>query len=50
MAKTEKIDLMVDGGNAKPDAAIAQRLGPMKIPIPDVIKKINDKTSHLGSG
>lgn len=45
MAKIEKIDLMVDGGNAKPDAAIAQRLGPLKIPIPDVMKKVNEATT-----
>ncbi len=45
MGKIEKIDLMVDGGNAKPDASIAQRLGPLKINIGEVMKKINDKTA-----
>lgn len=47
MAKIEKLDLMVDGGNAKPDASVAQKLGPLKVNIADVMKKINDKTSAL---
>ncbi len=40
----EKLKLMVEGGKAKPDANIASKLGPMKIPINDVMNKINEKT------
>ncbi|MEK6861470.1 MAG: 50S ribosomal protein L11 [Nanoarchaeota archaeon] len=47
MPKTEKLDLMIEGGNAKPDASIAQRLGPLKLNIADIIKKINDKTANF---
>lgn len=47
MAKIEKIDLMVEGGNAKTDPSMAQRLGPLKINLQDVLKKINEKTSSL---
>ncbi len=47
MAKIEKLDLMVEGGNAKPDASVAQKLGPLKVNIADVMKKINEKTASL---
>ena len=40
----EKLELLIEGGNAKPDANIAQKLGPMKIPINEVMSKINEKT------
>ncbi len=45
MGKTEKIDMMIEGGNAKPDAAISQKLGPLKINIGQVMTKINEKTA-----
>lgn len=47
MPKIEKLDLMIEGGNAKPDASLAQRIGPLKLNIPDIIKKINDKTASF---
>ncbi len=47
MAKIEKLDLMVEGGNAKPDASVAQKLGPLKVNMSDVMKKINEKTAAL---
>ncbi len=45
MAKKEKIDMMVEGGAAKADASLSQKLGPLKINIPDVLKKVNEKTN-----
>lgn len=39
-----KLQLIVEGGKATPTAAIAQTLGPMKIPINEVISKVNEKT------
>ncbi|MDO8556651.1 MAG: 50S ribosomal protein L11 [Nanoarchaeota archaeon] len=44
MAKKETIEMIIDGGKAAPNAAIAQKLGPMKIPIPKVMEEINKKT------
>ena len=44
MAKQEIIEMIIDGGKAAPNAAIAQKLGPMKIPIPKVMEEINKKT------
>lgn len=43
-----KIQLMVDGGKASPTPQLAQALGPMKIPVNEVISKINEKTKELG--
>ena len=40
----EKIDLMIEGGKATPNAAISQALGPLRIDIAGVIKRINEKT------
>lgn len=45
MGKKENIDMMVEGGAAKADASLSQKLGPLKINIPDVLKKVNEKTS-----
>ena len=45
MGKIEKIDLMVEGGNAKTDQAMAQRLGPLGVNLQNVIKIINTKTA-----
>jgi large subunit ribosomal protein L11 len=39
-----KIDLMVDGGKAAPDANSSQKLATYKVNIGDVFKKINEKT------
>ncbi len=44
MTKKETIEMIIDGGKAAPNAAIAQKLGPMKIPIPKVMEEINKKT------
>jgi len=44
MGKKETIEILVEGGKAKADASLAQRLGPMKINIQDVLKVINEKT------
>jgi len=43
----EIVDLMVDGGKAKADASLAQKLGPMKINIQDVLKTVNEKTDSF---
>lgn len=47
MGKKENIDMLVEGGKAKADASMAQKLGPMKINIQDVIKTINEKTKSF---
>ncbi len=39
-----KLQLIVDGGKATTTPAMAQTLGPMKIPLNEVLAKINDKT------
>jgi len=41
----ETIDMMVEGGKAAPGPDMGQKLGPLKIPIPDVLKAINEKTA-----
>src|SRR3989344_3963867 len=43
----ETVDLMIDGGQAKASAAIAQPLSAFKINIQDVVNKINEKTSSF---
>ncbi len=43
----ETIDMLVDGGKATPTPAVAQKLGPMKINIGEVMNKINEKTSSF---
>ena len=43
----EKLDLIVEGGKAVTTPQLAQKLGPLKINISEVIKKINDKTSNF---
>src|SRR3989344_6037426 len=47
MGKKETIEILVEGGKAKADASLAQRLGPMKINIQDVLKGINEKTDSF---
>lgn len=47
MAKEEIIDMIVEGGKATTTPAIAQKLGPMKIPIPNVMSEINKKTENF---
>src|SRR3989344_6593135 len=42
---TETLQLMVEGGKAVAGAAIAQKLGPLKVNIQDVLKKVNDNTA-----
>jgi|SRR3989344_1726389 len=43
----EIIEMLVDGGKAKADASVAQKLGPMKINIQNVLNKINEKTESF---
>lgn len=43
----EKMELIVEGGKATSTPQLAQKLGPMKINISEVIKKINDKTTSF---
>lgn len=45
MSKKEKIELLVEGGKAVAGPEVGQKLGPLKISIPDVLSKINEKTS-----
>ena len=41
---TETITMMVEGGNAVAGPAIGQKLGPLRINVQDVLKKVNEKT------
>src|SRR3989338_3191231 len=43
----EKIELMVEGGKAVPNAQLSQKFGPLGINIMNVINQINDKTVHF---
>lgn len=43
----EKIDIMVEGGKAVVNPAVAQKLGPLKINISDVMSRVNDKTKDF---
>jgi len=47
MTKKETIEILVEGGKAKADASMAQKLGPMKINIQNVLKTINEKTESF---
>ena len=48
MGKKEIIEILVEGGKAKADASVAQKLGPMKINIQEVLKTVNEKTHSFG--
>jgi len=43
----ETIQLMVEGGKATPNAAVAQKLGPMGINIGEVMNQVNEKTADF---
>lgn len=45
MAKLEIIEMQVEGGKATPGPAVAQKLGPMKMNVGEVMKAVNDKTA-----
>lgn len=45
MVKLEIIEMQVEGGKAAPGPAVAQKLGPMKMNVGEVIKAVNDKTA-----
>ena len=47
MGKKENIEMLVEGGKAKADASVAQKLGPMKINIQEVLKTVNEKTESF---
>ena len=42
-----KIKLLVDGGAMKPGPALSQKLGPLGIPINQVIQKVNEATKSF---
>jgi len=42
-----QIKLLVDGGSMKPGPALSQKLGPIGIPINQVIQKINEATKSF---
>ncbi|MEM0379519.1 MAG: 50S ribosomal protein L11 [Nanopusillaceae archaeon] len=44
MGKKEIIELLVEGGNAKPGPTIAPKLSQLKLNVGEVIKAINEKT------
>jgi large subunit ribosomal protein L11 len=41
------IKLLADGGEMKPGPALSQKLGPVGIPINQVIQKINEATEDF---
>ena len=43
----ETVEMMIEGGKAVANAAIGQKLGPLRVNIQDILKKINDKTADL---
>lgn len=43
----EKIDIIIEGGKATVGPAIAQKLGPLKIDLREVMNKVNEKTSSF---
>lgn len=43
----EKIELMIEGGKASPNAQLSQKVGPLGINIMNIINSINDKTVHF---
>lgn len=43
----EKIELLVEGGKAIANSSISQTLGPLRINIQDVLKRINEKTNSF---
>jgi len=42
-----QIKLLVDGGSMKPGPALSQKLGPVGIPINQVIQRVNDATKSF---
>ena len=44
---TEKIDLLVKGGEAKGGAALGPKLGPLGLKMQDVLNKVNEKTASM---
>lgn len=42
-----EIKLLVDGGSMKPGPAVAQKLGPIGIPVNKLIEEVNEKTSSF---
>lgn len=47
MGKTEVIELLVEGGNAKPGPTIAPKLSQLKLNVGEVIAKINEATKDF---
>ena len=43
----EIVDLMIDGGQAKAGASLAQPLAPLGVNLQNIINKINEKTSSF---
>lgn len=43
----EKLEMLVEGGKATVTPAIAQKLGPMKTNMGEVLQKVNDKTKDF---
>jgi len=41
------VDVMVEGGQAKAGAALAQPLAPLGVNLPDIVAQINDKTASF---
>jgi len=47
MSKKVTVDLLVEGGKAKPGPQVGQKLGPLKVPIQKILDEINKKTKDF---
>ena len=43
----ETVEMMIEGGKAVANAAVGQKLGPLRVNIQDILKQINERTSAL---
>ena len=47
MSKKVTVDLLVEGGKAKPGPQVGAKLGPLKVPIPKILEEINKRTKDF---
>jgi len=47
MGKKVTVDLLVEGGKARPGPQVGQKLGPLKVPIQKILDEINKRTKDF---